>query len=384
MSHDRGEEDCEGGSYGGPLTFEESYSPAIPPFPLAGDFYREEEDVFRGITLNSLPATAFEELAFRSSAISPRTDVIRTKDLKTPELRQPLRFQARDKPPAVPDDGCFKIEATSLLLNSEEEAPWKAGNRLLDILQEDVTAEIKKVNRQKFTVKAAVLCCRFTCEVKVRGYQTSAWQFAFEFQRVSGDSLAFNGLFRLLKHKLCPPFGEDVQIMPTLFLPPPPAQQEDSDSDSLTPLIDAAHSAAGVSAQAEAAAGLAAAAETEDPCTVKQLCSPGACAAIKKLLEENCFEVSCQVARLLSKLALLPVAEVCFLREGLLRHLLDSVWSLSTGKLLRLQLTQAMHCFAKRCTTTVLRKDADEIEELRVHCADVLRREAAQQAEGLV
>jgi len=297
---------------------------------LSGDFYREQDDVYRGVTLCS------EDVALCKVA---------AKEVQ-PTTGQ-LSFQPTDTPPQLPIDGCCTVEATTLYLSHEE--PWIAANRLLSFLDDEATAHIKKVNRSKFTVKLEALWQGLTCEVKVRVYRmVRSSQCAFEFQRVGGDCLAFNGLFRLVQQLLCPLKNECVGDAGHSFSPPPPPPFEKADSEfvSLLPLIDAAQNAEDVTAQAEAAAALASVAEDER--ATAQLCSPRACAAIRRLLQVNRFEVSCQVTRLLSKLALFPGAEVCFFAEGILHLIFDKVLGLSTGKLLQDQLAKAVYGLISR------------------------------------
>eukprot|EP00440_Ansanella_granifera_P068054 gb/GFBE01073828.1/.p1 GENE.gb/GFBE01073828.1/~~gb/GFBE01073828.1/.p1 ORF type:complete len:375 (+),score=78.68 gb/GFBE01073828.1/:1-1125(+) len=337
---------------------------AIERVALFGDFYRQQEDVYRGLTLDTMQAPVAgaayeEEFAWQNlmDPSGPMADVNTIQSVKAHQEEKhsatspPLRFDAKDVPPMLPEDRHFNMEATHLLLNSQEEAAWEAGNRLLEILDEEATAEIKKVNRQKFTVKAVAFWQGLTCEIKLRAYGLQGRHFAFEFQRVRGDSLAFNGLFRLIKQHLTSPCSEEVRTGPAFFPPTPPVAfvSDEAHNDSigpLTPLIDAAFNAEDVHEQAEVAAGLAAVAE--DDAAARTLCTPKASAAIRKLLEVNCFEVVCHVARLLSRLALSPGAEVCFPGEGLL-PLLNKVWKQASGKLLKAQLETAMSRCGERC-----------------------------------
>jgi len=174
--------------------------------------------------------------------------------------------------------------------------------------------------------------------------------------------------------------SSNTSTSPDCQLPPPsPCAQFSGEADknsSLLPLIDTARNADDVGAQAEAAAGLARAAE--DANCMPELCTPGACEAIRKLMEVDRFEVSCQVARLLSKLALSPVAEVCFLGEGLLRLILEKVVGFATGQLLRLQLGEALERLAARCVGLLPKKATDDLgRALRVSfCPDAPSQQA--------
>lgn len=372
------EEDCEDGHSG--TLCHEAVSDRIQALqePLAGDFYRDQDTV-RGLTLDNSSWTTPPNMQSACEAYGEEEMAWNVPEHIQPkeQLGQQSRslFQPHDFPPLLPDHSCFKIEATTLFLGTEE--AWIAGNRLVDFLNLEAAAHIKKVNRRKFTVKAAALWQGLTCEMKLRAYRMPCGQSAFEFQRVGGDCLAFNGLFRLLKQHIC---GIEEQTSPDCQLPPPsPCAQFSGEADknsSLLPLIDTARNADDVGAQAEAAAGLARAAE--DANCMPQLCTPGACDAIRKLMEVDRFEVSCQVARLLSKLALSPVAEVCFLGEGLLRLILEKVVGFATGQLLRLQLGEALERLAARCVGLLPKKATDDLgRALRVSfCPDAPSQQA--------
>lgn len=349
-------QDCEGGAWGLVIPAE-AVGALGQAVALSGDFYRERE-IYRGLTLCRGPvlAAAYSE----GSSDGPWGKCAEQEEwfgqLHKGEQGQ-QSFQPTDTPPQLPDDGCFTVEATTLILSGE--AAWIAGNRLLSFLDEDATAHIKKVNRRKFTVKAEALWQGLTCEVKVRAYLMNSGECAFEFQRVGGDCLAFNGLFRLVKQRLCPSWSEHVNTA----APPPPLpfvlDETELSTVSLLPLIEAAQHADDVSAQAEAAAALAAAAEGGR--SVSELCSPGACAAISRLLKVDRFQVSCQVVRLLAKLAIAPGAEAWFFGEGILRPLLEKVWGLVTGKQLRDELAKAIRCLRSRCETELPRQATSSV-----------------------
>ncbi|CAE7223048.1 unnamed protein product [Symbiodinium sp. CCMP2456] len=243
-------------------------------------------------------------------------------------------FQNSDRPPEYAQD---ITEATSIFLEDPQQA-WEYGNRLLKFLMDTITAYIKKVNRTKFTVKAQVIWEDLMCEIKVRAYQIPENRVVFVFQRLGGDSLAFNSLFQCVKKLLLE--GDTEQPAP-VSLPAPSVSQKDPQSDLqsdmqadlLTPVIDAAHRAEDTQAQAEAAATMAAATDPKDTGSVQRLCRDDAKSAIQKLLEANCFEVSCQVVRLLVKLAMSPGAEALFQCQGIM----EKVWHLGTKSMWNFQ-----------------------------------------------
>mmetsp|Transcript_39727 Transcript_39727/g.91853 ORF Transcript_39727/g.91853 Transcript_39727/m.91853 type:complete len:389 (+) Transcript_39727:110-1276(+) len=319
-------DDCEGGSF----------TPYDRSVPLSGDFYRENDDVARGITL-SFDEVSSETRCFREAELE---DTDRKKsayplDRCVIQACQKLdgnavrtEFQPGDRPPSLDYE---PSEVTKIFIEPDEAVPKK--NALLHFLNEESTAHIKKVNRKKFTVKAEVLWAGLTCEIKNRAYQLPDNRVVFLFQRLRGDSIAFNGLFQSVKTFLTS--GDTVQSVPLSLPAPAPVSQElslaaeCSKPDLLTPLIDAANRAEDTQAQAEAAAGLAAAAE--DTGSVEQLCNnDNARTAIQKLLEVNCFGVSCQVLRLLVKLAVSQHTRKAFFQG---KGFMEKVYSLATTTL---------------------------------------------------
>lgn len=77
-------------------------------------------------------------------------------------------------------------------------SPVLVSNLVLDFLEASL-ATIVKVNRSKFTVKAVATVEGLECVLKIRVY----WQgtaCAVEFNRRSGDGLAFGALFRQARH----------------------------------------------------------------------------------------------------------------------------------------------------------------------------------------
>ncbi|CAJ1460862.1 unnamed protein product [Effrenium voratum] len=318
-------EDCEGGAF------------ASDRVPLPGDYYREPDDVLRGLTLEHDVTSSFsEESYWMMSSCRPFTEQVFQKLPRDADATH-WRFQRTDVPPDCPQES--SLEATSFHLQSAREVSWEVGNRLLDFLELH-DANITKVNRLKFTAKAQVLCSGLVCEIKIRVYQDGDDRILILVHRVRGDGLAFSELFRLLKqHLLATPASSSASRPPSVSLA---AKATDV---YLQPLVEAAHNAEDTEAKAEAAAGLAAAAE--DTGVVEQLCHlKGASCAVKRLLEVNCFEVSCQVARLLLKLAVVPGAEA-FFQDGVLRLLQDKVQHLATGRMLKTQLLQAVERLTK-------------------------------------
>lgn len=338
-------DDCDG------IAALEAWGEARSVYPL-GDFYREDDDVMRGITISTPDVPEPLESFNRPEVLAPR-DCMKPFKGSLSEVEQrdgdaALVFHESDVLPKFPES--HLVEAKTVYLSTEVPC-WKLGNRLLSFLREKAVSHIKKVNKKKYTVKAQVLCNGLVCEIKIRAYR-SAKEIAVVVHRLGGDSIAFNALFRLLKQDLT--IGLPLELKAEADVSPTEMPSDEvheteplgpavsshvapSENAFLEPIIDAAHNADDTQAQAEAAASLAAAAE--DTGTVTQLCNQKAQRAVEKLLKVDCFEVSCQVVRLIMKLAVAPGAEAFFNGEGLLHLLQRKVSDLAAGKKLRVQLS---------------------------------------------
>lgn len=209
-------------------------------YSVEGDFYAVPDDVMRGIAIApaSLHASAFGDAfgdwpgmseaeccgakahgapsgAFDSldvlaplhgewphcPAIAPGMLAAGAGRLRsgpgTPEPQGLHRFQAGDVPPAVPLDPLFRLESTTIVIDGSSSADAAAlGNGLLEHLRTEASAKVRKVSRPKFSVKAHASCGDLSCELKARLYRQKDGSCAVEFQRRSGDSIAFGGVFR--------------------------------------------------------------------------------------------------------------------------------------------------------------------------------------------
>jgi hypothetical protein len=117
-------------------------------------------------------------------------------------------FKEIDWPPEIPEDPHFRFEVTTVLVPSER--PYEIGNHLLEFLSTQVVSSNTKVrtpsdtSQQKCSIIADVFSQNLMCNLRVQLYQNPAADqvpgegatFAVEFQRRSGDSLAFNHTFQ--------------------------------------------------------------------------------------------------------------------------------------------------------------------------------------------
>uniref|UniRef100_A0A7S4UWC9 Uncharacterized protein n=1 Tax=Alexandrium monilatum TaxID=311494 RepID=A0A7S4UWC9_9DINO len=362
------------------------------PTPLTGDFYREPDNVVRGLSLSQAsleapclsPFKGFADGGFycepddilQGISISPGTqaDLLRgSLDLckvlgKAPDCPSKAscipadneRFTEANIPPDTPSDRFFKLEATTLHLSSR--APWDIGNDLLDFLNTRVVSSITKVNRQKFTVKADVFIEASSCALKARAYREERGMYALEFQRRSGDSVAFNRLFQ-----------QAAEVLSPRFVPVKAVVEADLDMNrrelsrcstkdhkaELTPLLDMAGLLDLPALQAESAAALADMAQ--DTGSALRLCTRRAFEEIKKLLQADQTDVAYPTARILLFLAQCPEAVPCFADRALLLMMLDKVRSRATSALVQQSLAQALNTVITRSAVSLSQQLLDDI-----------------------
>mmetsp|Transcript_84565 Transcript_84565/g.217876 ORF Transcript_84565/g.217876 Transcript_84565/m.217876 type:complete len:466 (-) Transcript_84565:139-1536(-) len=191
-----------------------------------GDFYREPDDLLKGVTTGSMSAYMGGMDAGLGSDLyqgfSPDGFYEGFSDMKSlgkgcsynyedgiggcqlpsvmdPKTKRAPSFKEGDVPPPKPVDEFFKLETTTLTVRSDR--PFEIGNCLEDFLATKVTSSVSKVSTTKFSIKAdvfgsSVYGCSGMCTLKVRVYGTDADVYAVEFQRRSGDCLTFNNSYQ--------------------------------------------------------------------------------------------------------------------------------------------------------------------------------------------
>mmetsp|Transcript_35818 Transcript_35818/g.83317 ORF Transcript_35818/g.83317 Transcript_35818/m.83317 type:complete len:442 (+) Transcript_35818:93-1418(+) len=349
--------------------------PGRSPFKgLGGDFFCEPDNVLKGM---QIAAEARSSLLHRGPLElqeclkmpdrSRRPDEGKVPDLgMTPErlgkarsLSSTERFLEGDVPPSTPSDPYFKFEATTVHMSSSQ--PWDIGNNLLDFLISKLVASITKVSRAKFAIKADLFVECSMCTVKVRTYKEGLDRYAVEFQRRSGDCVTFNKAFQQATKFLVPRFTPVRSV---------PEASRDFDSafarflrteneGDVTPLLDMAGLVDLPALQAECAAALEDMAQ--DPRAAAALCSDRAFEEFKKLLQNNQTEVAYPTARMLLFLAQCPEAVPRFTDQTLLSMMLDKVQSAATSALVQQQLAQVLCAAITRCAAKLSRQVADHV-----------------------
>lgn len=164
------------------------------------DFFREEDDTTRGLTLDSGHAFGMspEHGSRKGDQFEEVQEHLDLDDLfynePSNEIMVTERFVDGDVPPKQPQSVFFKLELTTLYVSSS--SPFELGNLVLDFLRDAGESKIRKVKRCKFSVNADVCKQGAACTTKIRFYDCGSHKLAIEFQRHSGDTVTFNDIFK--------------------------------------------------------------------------------------------------------------------------------------------------------------------------------------------
>jgi hypothetical protein len=115
-------------------------------------------------------------------------------------------FDVCDRPPRAPTGKYSGLSATMHKVKLVKDHPSRLGNSLLKFASEflssqSIFAELlkpipSKAHKTKYSVKLLTFVQSSWCQAKVRIYEESTDMYLIEFQRRSGDSLAFNSVYR--------------------------------------------------------------------------------------------------------------------------------------------------------------------------------------------
>jgi hypothetical protein len=331
---------------------------------LAGDFYREDDNVTRGLSLyNDADQFMYRgdtDLLGKACMEAPLTWA------KVPEQSSStavLRFLEEDEAMPVPEDEFFQLEQTRIVVSGMSAAD--VGNRMINFLGSEASGLISKVNRKKFTIKAEVCLHGLTCETKVRVYRHAFMQYIVEMQRRSGDTIAFHNLYKWAADRLSPnnldvaSASEAARPAPA---PVPEVQhlQTAEEEDLLRPLFDLAESSGNRRLQAEAVQGLLQAASDVD--LLVQMSTPQAFLIYKNLLQLVSYSVLEPLARLLCCLAAVPQAQPQFLDEQLLSAIVDRTFCESTAQATSSEMAQAVSRILTSHAAEVPAKAAQQLQ----------------------
>mmetsp|Transcript_46400 Transcript_46400/g.110524 ORF Transcript_46400/g.110524 Transcript_46400/m.110524 type:complete len:432 (+) Transcript_46400:128-1423(+) len=300
--------------------------------PPAGDYYRFDDNVCRGVTLDESAFAAWSPDGYADTLKSSHDAWFIEPDALLVARQEPVARFCRDHLPApeLPQDPFFKLEPTSVVRSGG--CPVEVGNVLRDGLLEEADIELE-VNVWKFTLKVTAAWNGSECSVKIRIYGRPDGCTA-EFQRRRGDAYAFSSLFRRCSCRLN---GESVpQPLPLaledpwageLDLPPPPPGDElqlPSELDlpgqdsvqSLSPLLDMASSDCSPELQAEAAYGLDALSQQQSGCEAVKEQADDVLPKLRQLLQSERFAVAHPAACAYVRLLLSSAMHGCGARDA--------------------------------------------------------------------
>lgn len=268
---------------------------------MLGDFYHELDDVTRGITLDTFAPVSlsgfWEELPWEGGSqggyadwhvplgkqmckgtSSPSTDLPSSQCLE--------RFNATTEARDVPTEYGDYLAVTTAFARCTSTSD--VANCVLDFFEGEDTMSITKVNRIKYTIKVTAFTSGMACELKVFIYKHSEDGAAVEFQRRSGDCVAFDDIYRRASQYVMTHannrFVDEASANKEMGLPArvafaAPAQQSEQ---ALVPLLQMASCSEAPELQAQAAAGLISIAQ--DPQIMSEFCTPAVLVALQKLL----------------------------------------------------------------------------------------------------
>lgn len=322
-----------------------------------GDFYAEQEDVYRGVAMGqatglsgiegmnkALGADIYGAPAADSSAFGYVSPALSTE-----------KFQPGDVPPDQPASTHFHFEATTVFVTVD--APYLLASAVLDFLGAQIVASVSKINVKKFAIKADCFLEHIMCTIKVRVWKTSEGEFAIEFQRRHGDSFAFGDVYsqacQFLKQRF-PAMQGGPSEMPERFPPPPPEVSEECPftEEDLSSVLEMAKMHTFPTLQAEAASSLAKM-SCEEASALKILQTKETLDVLQSLLGAPELDITYPTARVISELAKYEV-EGRLADHGLLQTAISTCGAHDTAQIVRLELAKAASESVRRCVVAML------------------------------
>jgi hypothetical protein len=341
------------------MSFDELWADALDlaPPPLLGDFYREPDEVVRGITLGS-SAFDFDSIDdVWNPALPSPWDALKEVGESTTIRSSPgqvSRFPSGQEGRIVPADSCFFLEKTTQYLPM---LPSTAANHVLDFLEQEVISSITKVNHKKASIKAEVFHMNLACQMKVYIYQQECG-CAVEFQKRSGDGISFRGVYEKASEYLmqCTASSKSLFMSaPSAVYVSPGSSQPTEDSVAL--LTEIAQQAPHL--QDEIASSILGMAE-EDPEMPDRLCKPEALDVLLQLLASDRFGAAYPAARLMALLSGAPEVRSRFFDEGVLKAVLSRLWVQATGMAVWIQIASLVHGVVAAHVMYMTNKDRQE------------------------
>mmetsp|Transcript_42158 Transcript_42158/g.126089 ORF Transcript_42158/g.126089 Transcript_42158/m.126089 type:complete len:430 (-) Transcript_42158:194-1483(-) len=324
-----------------------------------GDFYRESDDIYKGLSVGAVPEAQLFDGPPAPDGLRKIGPGFGCMEVISQFCGNIEPFTEADVPLPAPSGPFANLESTTLYLSTSR--PCDIGNALLNVLHGHV---VTKVSRKKFAIKADAFVGNAMCSLKIRVYKQELDRYAVEFQQRSGDRFAYGQVYHEVSESLEKRFAADVPTnsgkefgaMPP---PPPPVSDADAVWAQAGPLLDLVGDTGRADLQAEAAAALAEMAQ--DSQAAATLCTSTAFKEFKALVRSDKPEVAYPAARLLSSMALCREAAQCFADESLLLAIIDKAHSDMHSSLVQKQFAQVLLAAMPRCALALSQQAATNV-----------------------
>jgi len=389
---------------------------------LDGDFYREPDDVMRGVSmaapLGSMEyngigehfCAGYPELGGMGNAggfygephlgglglagdsddpgncMDTREQLAKSPsgDIGAANAQGGRRFPETAVPPCIRDPLYTFDEATTLHMTLDKQfEPSKIGNDILGFLEKQVGSSVLKVNPTKFAIKARVFVDGHMCTLKAKVFSKGGRNYAVEVQRRSGDAIVFVAAFQQVAKYLLTAGKEVYLPSPRVAAAPTPMDVEHDwpVAPLLDPLLDLAGFGQLPGLQAEAAIAFVKLAS--EPETATALCCDAAFDKILALLHHGEEAIAFPATQALLHLTTCNEAKSCLSRELVLLSIVQKVSSKASCLAVRTQLAKVvseavqscLDCFtatAKKQLAKALAKAVDELNGPEVQASQHL------------
>lgn len=349
------------------------------PRGIVGDFYREADDVCRGVTLTS-PLDFGSDLPTSYKTGDPypcsADDVMRGGVLMSvPEVFQDppgydgrprmsgwpphrnlekappvitdtsARFSRGSGAPPLPSDDLFELLPTTVFV--QKVSAERVGNALLDFFSQEIEASITEVNISKFKVRASACVPFGSCGLKVRVYRDRGADgtLVVEFQRLQGSPVAHVDVFKQAVEYIRGALPGVVKSRRNDLRSPQrlnaPAGSGEP-AKHFQPIFDMALAQDSPDLQTEAAAAMLEAAQHEGP-SDDELTSSKGLQAMHGLLKASCISACGPAARLLLVLAGGPRAERLLEYDDLMQTVVEKATERNLVAQVRLCMAEVAH-----------------------------------------
>lgn len=161
---------------------------------LSGDFYIPTDNVTRGVTMETFAADTFAAEGWPCCGEQQVPLCSQTTKGTCGSIGRSSeeRFQSIDAAVELPED----VDLVVTTIYVQDISATDAGNSALDFFDSEESTSVTKMRRAKFSIKVTARVGGLSCEMKVYIYATGSQGVAMEFQRRTGDAVAFADVYR--------------------------------------------------------------------------------------------------------------------------------------------------------------------------------------------